>query len=105
MGCLARTSAAVARRMPPGYSVCRRYSLVASLRPVSRTLAAFTTTTKLPASTCGAKAGFVLPRSTEAMRDASLPSTLPSASATYQQRAARASSALRLLVIRVVDMP
>src|SRR5207248_7392921 len=46
----------------------------------------------------------VLPRRTDATRDASRPRTLPSASAMYQRRAARASSALRFVVVRVIAM-
>src|SRR5206468_8332704 len=80
------------------------YSFFASLSPVSRILAALTTTTKSPASRCGEKPGLVFPRSTDATRDASRPRTLPSASATYQRRAARAASVLRLLVVRVIDI-
>src|SRR5919197_245151 len=80
------------------------YSFFWSFSPLSRILAALTTTTKSPASRCGEKAGLVLPRSTDAMRDARRPRTLPSASATYQRRAARAASVLRLLVVRVIDI-
>src|SRR2546430_11798788 len=75
-----------------------------SFSPVSRILAALTTTTKSPASRCGEKPGLVFPRSTDATRDARRPRTLPSASATYQRRAARAASVLRLLVVRVIDI-
>src|ERR687887_410255 len=80
------------------------YSFFWSFSPLSRILAALTTTTKSPASRCGEKAGLVLPRSTDAIRDARRPRTLPSASATYQRRAARAASVLRLLVVRVIDI-
>src|SRR5437867_3146007 len=80
------------------------YSFLASFWPVSRTFAAFTTTTKSPASTCGENTGLFFPRSTEATRDASRPRTTPSASATYQRRAARAASALRFFVVRVIDI-
>src|SRR2546422_4281295 len=80
------------------------YSFFSSFSPVSRILAALTTTTKSPASRWGEKAGFVLPRSTDATREARRPRTLPSASATYQRRAARAASVLRLLVVRVIDI-
>src|SRR5207244_11963500 len=80
------------------------YSFFSSFSPVSRILAALTTTTKSPASRCGEKPGLVFPRSTDATRDARRPRTLPSASATYQRRAARAASVLRLLVVRVIDI-
>src|SRR2546426_10573191 len=80
------------------------YSFFSSFSPVSRILAALTTTTKSPASRCGEKPGLVFPRSTNATRDARRPRTLPSASATYQRRAARAASVLRLLVVRVIDI-
>src|SRR5436309_9000861 len=80
------------------------YSFFSSFSPVSRILAALTTTTKSPASRCGERPGLVFPRSTEATRDARRPRTLPSASATYQRRAARAASVLRLLVVRVIDI-
>src|SRR5207247_10545385 len=79
------------------------YSFFSSFSPVSRILAALTTTTKSPASRCGEKPGLVFPRSTDATRDARRPRTLPSASATYQRRAARAASVLRLLVVRLID--
>src|SRR2546422_7716568 len=80
------------------------YSFFSSFWPVSRILAALTTTTKSPASRWGEKPGLVFPRSTDATRDARRPRTLPSASATYQRRAARAASVLRLLVARVIDI-
>src|SRR5437867_13148369 len=80
------------------------YSFFSSFSPVSRILAALTTTTKSPAARCGEKPGLVFPRSTDATRDARRPRTLPSASATYQRRAARAASVLRLLVVRVIDI-
>src|SRR5439155_244310 len=66
------------------------YTFFSSFSPVSRILAALTTTTKSPASRFGEKPGLVFPRSTDATRDARRPRTLPSASATYQPRAARA---------------
>src|SRR2546425_9853003 len=80
------------------------YSFFSSFSPVSRILAALTTTTKSPASRCGEKPGLVFPRSIDATREARRPRTLPSASATYQRRAARAASVLRLLVVRVRDI-
>src|SRR2546422_2557644 len=80
------------------------YSFFSSFSPVSRILAALTTTTKSPASRCGENPGLVFPRSIDATREARRPRTLPSASATYQRRAARAASVLRLLVVRVRDI-
>src|SRR2546422_11314789 len=80
------------------------YSFFSSFSPVSRILAALTTTTKSPASRCGENPGLVFPRSIDATREARRPRTLPSASATYQRRAARAASVLRLLVVRVIDI-
>src|SRR2546428_8535119 len=80
------------------------YALCWSCGPVIRIWAGLTTTTKSPASRCGEKLGLVFPRSADATRDARRPSTLPSASATYQRRAARAASVVRLLVVRVSDI-
>jgi hypothetical protein len=53
---------------------------------VTTTFSALTTITKSPVSTCGANAGFVLPRSVAATTAASRPSVLPSASTTHHLR-------------------
>ena len=49
-------------------------------------LSALTTITKSPMSMCGAKVGLFLPRSVDAMTEASRPRVLPSASTMNQSR-------------------
>src|SRR5262249_56842771 len=71
-------------------------SFRSSLRPVSRTCLAFTTTTKSPPSTCGEKVGLCLPRRMVATREAKRPSTLSLASATNHCRTTSASEMLRV---------
>src|SRR5437764_9398466 len=62
------------------------YFLSCHFLPVSRTLSAFTTTTKSPQSAWGVKIGLCLPRRTLAMVVAARPSTLSFTSMTTQLR-------------------
>src|SRR6266849_4890005 len=73
-------------RSPPGYCVWWMYFLSCHFFPVSRTLSAFTTTTKSPQSAWGVKMGLCLPRRTLAMVVAARPSTLSFRSKTTQLR-------------------
>jgi hypothetical protein len=73
-------------RIPPGNPECRYAYLSSPLFPVSSILSALTTTTWSPVSMCGAYIGLCLPRRIVATSEASLPSTTPLASTTYQRR-------------------
>src|SRR6266404_7978 len=68
------------------YPVCRKYRFCSSLRPVSLTRAAFTTTTQSPPFKCGVNVGLCLPRRICATRLASRPSGSPAASTRNHRR-------------------
>src|SRR6185437_2809982 len=74
-----------------------------ALLPVTRTLAALTTTTLSPQSTCGVHCGLCLPRSRVAIRTARRPSTTPSASISTQSFFT--SDGLREGVVFSMDLP
>jgi hypothetical protein len=81
-GCLASMSRAAVKLSWPMYPVCLKYFLFETLRPVSFTLAALTTTTKSPPSMCGVNVGLCLPLMSWATALASRPSGTPVASTT-----------------------
>jgi len=72
--------------MPPGYPECLQYFLSSRFEPVTATLAALTTITLSPQSTCGAQIGLCLPRSNVDTSVARRPSTTSDASTTSHAR-------------------
>src|SRR6266550_4459154 len=67
------------------YPVCLKYCFCSAFFPVTFTLDALMTMTLSPVSMWGVYIGLCLPRMIFATSTASLPSTIPSASTTYQR--------------------